>query len=91
MILAKVTGSVVSTIKNKHLESEKLLITQPVDLKQNPAGESFLSLDRALAGEGDLVLVNKEGSGARLMYDNEEIPVQAVIVGVVDDIDVFIE
>jgi len=91
MILAKVTGSVVSTIKNKHLESEKLLITQPVDLKQKPTGESFLSLDRAQAGEGDLVLVNKEGSGARLMYNNEEIPVQAVIVGVVDDIDVFIE
>ena len=91
MILAKVTGSVVSIIKNKHLENEKLLITQPVDLKQKPTGEYFLSLDRVQAGEGDLVLVNKEGSGARLMYDNEEIPVQAVIVGDVDDIDVFIE
>ena len=54
-----------------------------------PSGRPLLALDRVDAGVGDLVLVNKEGGSARILYENEETPVQAVIVAVVDDIEVM--
>ena len=88
MILSKVTGVVWATQKDEQLEGKKLLITQPLDLKGKLTGSSLLALDRVDAGEGDRVLVNKEGSGARLMYGSTEIPVQAVVVAIVDRIDV---
>ncbi|HZU95485.1 MAG TPA: EutN/CcmL family microcompartment protein [Planctomycetota bacterium] len=88
MILCRVQGSVTSTQKNEHLTKNKLLICQPVALDGvTPEGASFLALDVAQAGPEDLVLVNKEGSGARLIFDDEKIPVQTVVVAVVDDLD----
>ena len=88
MILCRVTGSVTSTQKNEHLRHNKLLICQPVLLDGlTPEGPSFLALDVAQAGASDLVLVNKEGSGARLIFEDEKIPVQCVVVAVVDDLD----
>ena len=89
MILCRVQGSVTSTQKNEHLTKNKLLICQPVLLdKETHDGPSFLALDDAQAGAGDLVLVNKEGSGARLIFDDEEIPLQTVVVAVVDGVEV---
>lgn len=87
MILAKVAGVVWATQKNPALEGHKLLIVQPLDLAGGPSGSSLLALDRVDAGEGDRVLVNKEGSGARLIYGSDQIPVQAVVVAVVDRVD----
>ncbi len=82
-------GDVVAPVKNPHLEGEKLLICQPVGLDDRPRGQqSLIAVDRVQAGEGDLVLVNKEGGGARIVYRNESIPEQAVIVAGVDGIDV---
>lgn len=89
MQICKIVGDVVSTIKNSHLQGHKLLLVQPValDLK-TPAGAAMIAIDKVNAGKDDLVLVNKEGSSARLLLEDEEIPVQAVIVGVIDGIDV---
>lgn len=84
MILSKVTGVVWATQKDPTLEGHKILIVQPFDLENRPTGSSLLALDRVDAGEGDRVLVNKEGSGARLMYGSNQIPVQAVVVAIVD-------
>ncbi len=89
MIIARIIGNIVSTQKNRHFEGYKLLLVQPVDLDtQTPKGTSLIALDKVNAGDNDLVLVNKEGSGARLMLEDENIPVQAVIVGVIDGMDV---
>lgn len=89
MILSRVVGEIVSTIKNPHLKGYKLLLVQPVDLDTHqPRATPLIALDHVDAGEGDLVLVNKEGGGARIVLEDEEIPVQAVVVGVVDGIDV---
>ena len=88
MILCRVQGSVTSTQKNEHLTRNKLLICQPVQLDgETPEGASFLALDVAQAGAGDLVLVNKEGSGARLIFEDEKIPLQTVVVAVVDGLE----
>ncbi len=89
MILAKVIGSIVSTIKDPHFEGQKLLIVKSI----SPDGEflkesGFLAIDKASAGVGDTVLINREGSGARLLLDDDGIPVQSVIVGIVDKIEV---
>lgn len=89
MLLCRVVGDVVSTIKNTQLKGEKLLLVQPVDLDaHSPAGNELIAVDKVQAGDGDLVLVNKEGGSARLMLDNPRTPVQAVIVAVVDGMEV---
>ena len=87
MILGRVTGTVHATVKNPHLAGEKLLVVRAVDLGGVPAGRPLVCLDRADAGSGDLVLVNREGGSARLLYENDRIPVQGVILGVVDDVE----
>lgn len=88
MILARVVGDLYATIKNENFRSCKILIVQPLDVNQSPRGTAFLALDRVDAGPGDVVLVNKEGGGARILFKNPEIPVQAVIVAVVDGMEI---
>lgn len=88
MILGRVTGTVVATKKHPRLEGNRLLIVQPVDLERRLTGSSFLALDVVDAGEGDLVLVNREGGGARIVFGDQQIPIQAIVVGVVDGVDV---
>ena len=89
MILCRVTGNVVAPQKDENLGGNKLLLCQPVETDGTTAkGAEFISLDVAQAGPGDLVLVNKEGSGARLIFKNEKIPVQTVVVAVVDDMEI---
>lgn len=88
MIIAKVVGSVVSTIKNNNLEGKKLMIVQPIGLEnEKPQGKEMIAIDIVSAGIDDIVLVNKEGGSARVYLKNKNIPVQAVIVGVVDKVD----
>lgn len=88
MIISRVVGDIVSTQKNSHFEGYKLLVVQPVELDgETPVGSSMIALDKVDAGEGDLVLVNKEGGSARILLEDQEIPVQAVIVAVIDGID----
>ena len=92
MLLCRVVGDVVSTIKNSHLHSYKLMLVQPVDLDTySPTGVELIAVDRVQAGEGDLVLVNKEGGSARLILEDDNTPVQAVIVAVVDNLDLMDE
>ena len=79
----------VSTVKNRHLNGYKLMIVQPLTPQEEPDGEAFMALDTVDAGEGDLVLINDEGSGARLVMDDDGAPVRALIVGVIDNIDLF--
>lgn len=88
MILGVVKGTVVATQKHAHLCENRILVVQPVALDRQPEGTSLLALDRVDAGEGDFVLVNKEGGGARIIFEDNEIPLQAVVVAVVDDIEV---
>jgi len=89
VILAKVIGNIVSTVKNPHFEGKKILIVKAVDPQARELDESaFLAVDHADAGEGDLVLINREGSGARLLLGDQGIPVQSVIVGIIDRIEV---
>jgi len=87
MILGKVIGNVVSTIKLPVYQGYKILIVQPVNDKEVPQGESVLALDTVQAGVGDTVLVIDEGNSSRLIMNNSTAPVRTMIVGIVDAIE----
>ena len=86
MIICNVIGDIVSTVKNEHFKGKKLMIVQPLDLDNNPEGEAFLAIDTVQAGSGDRVLVMREGGSARIIFQDDEIPVQAVVTAIVDDV-----
>ncbi len=89
MILAKIEGTVVATQKNAHLQDNRLLVVQPVDCSGKSIGASFVALDVVDAGVGDLVLVMKEGGGARIIFQDNDIPLQSVVVAVVDNLEIM--
>jgi ethanolamine utilization protein EutN len=85
MILARIIGTVVATRKDPRLEGKKLLICQPV----NPKGEDekgyVIAVDTVHAGFRDNVLV-VSGSSARMAAGCKDTPVDAAIVGIVDQV-----
>lgn len=88
MQICEVIGNIVSTVKNKHLAGKTILIVQPLDLEGKYEGTDFLAIDSVGAGVGERVLTIKEGGSARIVLKDKNIPVQAVIVAIVDGIDV---
>lgn len=88
MVLGRVIGTLVSTVKHKDYNGLKILIIQPVDEEGKPLGQSFVAVDTVQAGVGDLVLVIREGNGARQIFKKPVLPIRSVIVGVVDEVDV---
>ena len=84
MILARVKGNVVATIKYPCFKGHRVLIVQPIDEVGNDIGRSFLSCDNCQAGPGDVVLVAQEGNTARQLLGGWEDPFHSVVVGVVD-------
>lgn len=87
MTLAKVTGTVVATIKSNDLQGYKLLVLQPVDPEGKPKGKSMVGLDTVQAGEGDTVLIIDEGNSSRMILGNSMAAVRTVVVGIVDRIE----
>lgn len=85
MIIGKVVGHVVSTRKNENLIGQKLLIVEPYEkLKGNSGSSCFIAIDNVGAGVGETVLV-ATGSAARIGCGLENAPVDAAIVGIIDD------
>jgi ethanolamine utilization protein EutN len=94
MFLARVEGSVVATKKDASMSGRKLLVVRPqlVDDKDptkfRPGGNTIVAVDSVGAGIGELVLFC-QGSSARLAPNLKEAPVDAVIIGIVDTVDVL--
>lgn len=88
MQICEITGNIVSTVKNKHLHGKKILIAQPLDLDGKPDGNDFLAIDSVGAGLGERVLTIKEGGSARIVLNDNKVPVKAVIVAIIDGIDI---
>jgi microcompartment protein CcmK/EutM len=87
MILARVQGTVVSTRKDHGLLGLKLLLVREVDAQFKPAGGQVVAADAVGAGEGEIVMV-AAGSSARMTEVSRDKPVDAVIVGIVDAVEV---
>ncbi|HNU68095.1 MAG TPA: EutN/CcmL family microcompartment protein [Myxococcota bacterium] len=88
MILGRIAGTVVSTVKHPEYVGHKLLVVQPIDPTGRPNGESFLAVDDVQAGVGDTVLAIREGNGARQIFKRRDFPIRAVIVGIVDAVNI---
>ncbi len=87
MILGKVVGNVVSTVKAVGYESKKILIIQPIDPDGNPKGKTFLAVDTVQAGVGDTVITLDEGGSAKIATKEPKThTIKLVVVGIVDHI-----
>jgi microcompartment protein CcmK/EutM len=86
MVLGRVDGTVVATRKDEKLQGVKLLVIRVVDLEQKPTGSAFVAVDAVGAGVGEIVLC-AQGSSSRLTSVTENRPVDAVIVGIVDTLE----
>jgi ethanolamine utilization protein EutN len=90
VFLAKVIGNVVATQKNDKLQGMKLLLIQPYINKEQElvqSGSSVVAVDSVGAGLGECILFT-QGSSARLTPTTKDAPVDCVIVGIVDMIEV---
>ena len=85
MIIAKVVGSAVSSMKLDALQSSKLLVVRPADTQGNATGPAILAVDLVGAGEDELVMVS-EGSSARMAIGNDHSPADAAIIGILDSL-----
>lgn len=87
MILCRVLGNAVSTVKHPSFVGQTVLICQPVHADgKTKRGSSFLAQDAMGAGIGDLVLCAREGNTARQMLGNDEDPFHAVVAAIVDEV-----
>lgn len=88
MYIGRVVGNVVATIKHEAFFSYKLLLVDRLGLDGEPDGHYDIAVDVVQAGVGDKVMVIDEGNGARQVLKRKVAPVRAVIVGVVDDVEI---
>jgi len=91
MFVALVTGSVVATQKTPTMTGHKLLVVEPYRLDEKSrdrlvsTGRTFIAVDTLGAGEGQFVLVT-QGSSARLTPETKTLPIDAVVIGLVDSV-----
>ena len=88
MYIGRVFGNVVATIKHPTFDRHKLLLVERLTPDGTPTPKYDLCVDTVQAGVGDTVLVLDEGSSARQILGQPEGAVRAVIVGIIDRIDV---
>jgi ethanolamine utilization protein EutN len=87
VILARVVGEVVATQKRPQFEGAKLLILQPETPAGVSSGASLLAIDSVGAGRGELVIAVLEGRAAGEALGRKLSPVDAAVVGIVDQVD----
>jgi microcompartment protein CcmK/EutM len=93
MFVAKVTGSLVATQKVDSMVGRKLLVVEPYRLDAQTrsslktTGRTFVAVDTVGAGLGEFVLIT-QGSSARLTPETKNLPVDTVIIGIVDTVHV---
>jgi ethanolamine utilization protein EutN len=91
MFVARVTGSLIATQKVASMVGYKLLVVEPyrLDPKERrelvSTGRTFVAVDTLGAGEGEMVLIT-QGSSARLTPETKDLPIDTVVVGIVDQV-----
>jgi len=93
MFIAKVTGSLVATQKVAAMSGYKMLLVEPYRLDPESrksmvtTGRTFVAADMLGAGEGQFVLIT-QGSSARLTKETKNLPIDTLVVGIVDTVHV---
>ncbi len=88
MQIARVIGTVVATQKHAKFEGAKLLLVQPIGIDDAPRGPALLAIDGVGAGVHEKVLVVLEGRAAGEALGKKAAPVDAAIIGIIDQVDV---
>src|SRR5215470_6092702 len=88
MLLAKIVGTVVATRKDPRLVSNKLLVVRPIDPRGKADGNYLVAIDTVDAGVGETVLI-VSGSSARMASGLKDCPVDAAVVGIIDNVDII--
>jgi microcompartment protein CcmK/EutM len=86
MLIARVVGDVVSTIKDEKMNGRKLLIVREISVENELVGKPVVAVDTVDAGIGDVVLI-AQGSSARQTSITKETPTDAVIMAIVDSLE----
>ncbi len=93
MFLGRITGSLVATQKVESMIGQKLLVIEPLRVNEKdqsdlvPTGRTFVAVDTVGAGEGEVVLC-VQGSSARFTPETKPLPVDAAVIGIVDQVQV---
>ena len=88
MKIGRVAGTVVSTINSPVFDHRRLLLCELLDPHDRPTGGYTIAVDTVDAGAGERVLILDEGNSARQVVGMEDAPIRAVIVGIVDAVEV---
>ena len=89
MLIARVIGEVVATMKHPSHENQKALVVQPLNLDGSEMGNTMVALDAVGAGVGDKVLVATEGYSAFTSVGLELSPVDCSVIGIIDHIEIL--
>lgn len=87
MLLGKIIGTAVATIKTAELAGVKLLVVQILDKNQQPVGTPKVAADATQAGVGDLVFLVRAREAA-LALENSFVPVDLTAIGIVDQVNI---
>jgi len=87
MFIGKVVGSLWATQKTDNTRGVKFLIVQPYNLNKEPNTDTVVVADILGAGEGELVMV-AYGRAARVAVGNEDMSIEAAVIGIIDEYDV---
>lgn len=87
MVIGKVIGNVWATRKDEKLNGLKFLVVAPSKSTYEGGMSAFVAVDNVGAGIGETVLVTK-GSAAKSSFDIKAVPIDAVIVGIIDSLEV---
>ena len=89
MKIGRVAGTVVATICSPVFEGRRLLMVDLLDEKGKATGKDVIAVDSVGAGAGEMVLILDEGNGARQVLQAPDAPVRAVVVGIIDEIEMI--
>lgn len=88
MILCKVIGSIVSTIKHSSFQNQKIMLVRPMNPDGSLKPGTMVAVDTIRAGVGDIVIVASEGRSAmEILEFKKREPLRSVIIGIVDTIE----
>jgi ethanolamine utilization protein EutN len=88
MKFGKVVGNYISSPTSPNMEQGKLLLVQPLEFDGTPLGEPFIAIDSVGAGAGEYIFW-VGGMEATFPFENNLLPVDACIVGIVDKVSLY--
>jgi ethanolamine utilization protein EutN len=86
MKIARIEGTIVSTIQHEFFAHQRLLVCDVLEPGGEPTGSYTIAVDVVGAGVGETVLLLDEGSSARQLFGVGTGPIRAVIVGIIDEV-----